>query len=88
MENQISVLDRELPRLGKLVVHASVRLGQQAMTLNDLCQLKPGTVITISTPGYASQELTVSDRVVATGSVVRCGTQLGFRVGTITPESK
>lgn len=83
-----SALVRELPQIGKLVVHASVRLGKQAMTINHLCDLKLGTVITITTPSCAAQELIVNDRVVAMGSVVRSGAQLGFRVGTIVPESK
>ena len=68
-----AALERDLPRIAKLSVQASVCLGRQRMTLNELCRLAPGTVIPLEIPCDTPRQLVVNDLELATGEVVRSG---------------
>lgn len=74
------VLERTLPRLAKVTVQASVRVGHRRMTVNDLCEMVPGTVLELTSTGISPAELMVHDLLLATGDIVRNGIQLGFRL--------
>ncbi len=72
----------ETSRLAKLTIQASVCLGKQRITLKDLCQLKPGAIISFNEP-CGDAELTVNGCALGTGEAVSRGSQIGFRVNRI-----
>ncbi len=72
----------ETSRLAKLTIQASVCLGKQRITLKDLCQLKPGAIISVNEP-CGDAELTVNGCALGTGEAVSRGSQIGFRVNRI-----
>ena len=82
--NTNSTFEGELPRIQKLTVQASVRLGRQRMMLKDLCQLAPGAIISLQIPCDVPSELLAGDQLLATGEVVRNGCRLGFRLRHLT----
>ena len=78
-----AALRQGLPRISKLVVPVSVRLGGLQMTVNELCQLVPGMVLSFDLPSDGSPQLVANGQTLATGETVRRGSQLGFRLGNL-----
>jgi flagellar motor switch/type III secretory pathway protein FliN len=77
----------ETSRLTKLTIQASVCLAKQRITLKDLCQLKPGAIISFDEPS-GDAELTVNGCALGIGEVVSRGGQIGFRVNRIVAEAE
>lgn len=78
-----AALRQELPRISKLVVPVSVRLGGLQMTVSDLCQLVPGMVLSFDLSSDNSPQLIANGQTLASGETVRRGSQLGFRLGNL-----
>lgn len=77
----------ETSRLTKLTIQASVCLGRQRITLKDLCQLKPGAILSFDEP-CGDAELTVNGLALGTGEAVSRSGQLGFRVNRIVAKAE
>lgn len=84
LRNETALMDTS--RLTKLTIQTSVCLGKQRIKLKDLCQLKPGAIISFDEP-CRDPELTVNGRPLGTGIPVSYGNQLGFRLNRIVANS-
>ena len=78
-----ATLRQGLPLIAKLVVPVTVRLGGLQMTVNDLCRLQAGMVLSFDLPSNGSPQLVANGQTLATGETVRRGSQLGFRLGNL-----
>lgn len=73
-------LRQGLPVVSQLVLPVAVRLGRLQMTVNDLCRLTPGMVLSLDLPCDGAQHLVANGQALATGELVRHGGRLGFRL--------
>lgn len=81
-------MERLLPSLAGVNLQAAVRLGQRRMSLAQLCQLTPGSVITFDLDADKVYELLVQNQIVAHGQAVHSGERIGFRIKRLVePES-
>lgn len=77
-------LRQGLPVVSQLVLPVSVRSGCLQMTVNDLCRLAPGTVLSLDLPCDSPQHLVANGRALAAGELVRHDGRLGFRLGRLS----
>ncbi|MFO1042524.1 MAG: FliM/FliN family flagellar motor switch protein [Planctomycetaceae bacterium] len=66
-------------QIAKVPVRVTVELGRQRIPLAQLCQLVPGSVLSLSIPAATQVKLLAGKKTLAEGEVVRTGTTLGFR---------
>jgi flagellar motor switch/type III secretory pathway protein FliN len=67
-------------QLAALPCHATVVLARRRISVGELCNLRPGSVLTLDVSSKTAASLIVQHRQLATGDVVRRGNQLGFRL--------
>ena len=65
------------------VIQVTVRLGQTEMTVQELLQLGPGSVVTVDTKAGDPVTLYLRGRRFASGHLVVVGEQLGVRIAEI-----
>lgn len=65
------------------VIQVTVRLGQTEMTVQELLQLGPGSVVTVDTKAGEPVTLYLRGRRFASGHLVVVGEQLGVRIAEI-----
>lgn len=69
--------------LDALEVRLSVRLGETLMTLAELRQAGPGTVITLDRPDGAPVELVVNGQVIGTGQIITVAGQKACEIHSL-----
>ncbi|MFC1808721.1 FliM/FliN family flagellar motor switch protein [Candidatus Omnitrophota bacterium] len=68
-------------RILDLYLTVNVNLGKLTMTVNDICNLVPGSVIELDKKVDTPLDLAISNtKVVAKGEVVTIGENLGIRI--------
>lgn len=72
--------DDLMARVRSLRVRASADVGRKTMTLGELCELHPGSVIDLARKVSEPLELSVQGRLVASGDAVTLPRGFGFRV--------
>lgn len=70
-------------RLHKLEVPVMVELGRRRLTLGEVMNLLPGTIIDLDKNADDELELLVNNEVVATGTAVKVGENFGLRLTSV-----
>ena len=64
-------------------VNVSVELGQCEMTMRDILQLAPGSVVQLDRAANAPVDLFVNQRLIARGEIVVVGERFGIKITEI-----
>ena len=75
-----------LAALGEMELPVEARVGVARITLGELLECGPGTVLELDTPVSGPVDLLVGGQVVARGELVAIDTQLGLRIVEIVAE--
>lgn len=77
-------LQTELSAMSEVPLEVTVRLGSARMTLGELLELRPGSVLLLDREVGEPAEILVGDRVVALGEMVRVDQDLGVRLTRVS----
>jgi flagellar motor switch protein FliN/FliY len=69
----------------KIRVPVRVTLASQRKSIQEIIELGPGSIVKFDKTCDEALELTVGDRPIATGEVVKVGDKFGLRIGSILP---
>ncbi len=75
-----------LAALGEMELPVEARVGAARITLGELLECGPGTVLQLDTPVSGPVDLLVGGQLVARGELVAIDTQLGLRIVEIVAE--
>ena len=75
-----------LAALGEMELPVEARVGAARLTLTELLECGPGTVLQLDTPVSGPVDLLVGGQLVARGELVAIDTQLGLRIVEIITE--
>lgn len=91
MEQQVAAgdgaLDPKMEMLCDIELDATLRFGSREMSLNEVLELGPGTVVELDRHVTEPVDLVVGDRIVARGEVVVVSGNFALRVTEVaTPQ--
>ncbi|MBJ02688.1 MAG: flagellar motor switch protein FliN [Planctomycetes bacterium] len=66
-------------------VRVTVQVGRARISIAELVQLKPGSVMTLDREAHEPADILVNGRVVASGEVVTVGSHYGVRITDVRP---
>lgn len=72
-----------LPSLDRLEVRLSIRMGETMMTLAELRQAGPGTILTLDRPDGALVEIVANGQPIGTGEVISVSGQRAVEIRTL-----
>ena len=75
-----------LAALGEMELPVEARVGAARITLGELLECGPGTVLELDTPVSGPVDLLVGGQLVARGELVAIDTQLGLRIVEVVAE--
>lgn len=75
-----------LAALGEMELPVEARVGAAHITLGELLECGPGTVLELDTPVSGPVDLLVGGQLVARGELVAIDTQLGLRIVEVVAE--
>ena len=80
----LSQLPAHTRNLLKVRVPVTVALASQRTSIQEIVELGPGSIVKFAKTCDEPLELTVGDRTIATGEVVKVGDKFGLRIGRLT----
>ena len=81
------VLGRRLDLIGGVKVRVEASLGEAEMSVKDLFEMQAGSVVTLERAVAQPIDLILEGRVVARGTLVAVGDQMGLRVTEVAAQS-
>ncbi len=69
-----------LNQILRLEVPVVVRLGQRSLSVNDVVNLAPGSIIELPKPADAELDLLVNNKPIGLGVAVKVGENFGLRI--------
>ena len=81
------VVGRRLDLIGGVKVRVEARIGEAEISVKELFELGANSVVALDCPVTQPIDLVLDDRVVARGTLVAVGDQLGLRVTEVATQS-
>lgn len=81
-------IDSNSIRMNKIPVQLSVHVCGQTLSLDQFLEWAPGTVLSFNQQSSSSLQLRLGQQNIATGHVVKIGSQLGFQVESVARKSQ
>ena len=78
-------MSTNLDTLLKLSVPVIVQVGQRRLTMQEVLELAPGTLLELNKPSEADLELLVNNKPIGMGTAVKVGENFGVRISSIDP---
>lgn len=76
-------MKRSVDQILRIEVPLLVQLAERQMTLGQVLELTPGTIIELPKTAEEELEILVNNKVIGTGSAVKVGENFGIRVSFI-----
>jgi flagellar motor switch protein FliN/FliY len=81
LDQQLASLPTYARGLLRISVPVRVTLASQRKSIHEIIELGPGSIVKFDKTCDEPLELSVGDRIIATGEVVKVGDKFGLRIG-------